>query len=148
MAFTENLLVGLAEWLDAQGLGEWSTAQISAPTGPVISVNRLPDQHDVSIMLTASPVTSDSHLSDSVVNVQVRTRSVAPREGGRTTGADNVSDPIFEALHNLRNVDIGGIWVERIDHIGGASMGADDKGRPERSDNYQLELLRPTPLRT
>ena len=71
-------------------------------------------------------------------NLQIRARSHNrdPRPPRARLAA------IYNALHNLHAVEIGGVWVVYCYALqsGAAPMGPDENNRPEYVQNYQFHL--------
>lgn len=56
-------------------------------------------------------------------------------------GADAMAGDVFAVLHDRHHTGL----VSRYIRVSSAPLGADDNGRQERADNYQI-ILSPTPL--
>lgn len=144
MSFTADLLQGLAEIIAADTTAVWRPSGVYTPAETGIVIGTVPQSPDAVVVLTAYPVRDEPVGADSVVGVQIRTR---------TGGADprstiDLDDEIFTALHSRPAGDIGGIRVTQIWRQSGTPMGADGNGRHERSSNYYLTVGRITPFRS
>lgn len=148
MGWTKNLLVGLAEWLAAGNVGTWpglGGTYDPAATVPVISVRALPDRPDRAIAITLYSVADgdDAGLADVLTALQVRARGTTD-----PTVVDDVADAVFDRIHGLSMVTLGGVHVTLIRRQSGALLGPDESGRWERTDNYYLHAARPNTYRT
>lgn len=118
---------------------EWDPAP-DAPEYPATSTGiyygAIPDAPDRAVGVRVyAPIDDGETLAR---RVQIRTR-------GRkhlTNDADRMAGVIFAVLHGLSRV--GGI--SDIRRISFGPLGADTKGREERSDNYQIILDNPEAL--
>lgn len=70
-----------------------------------------------------------------VRQVQLRFRGTP----GDPAGADVLADQAFSALHGLARV----AGLNLVTRVSMAQLGADDNGRQERTDNYQIILDNP-----
>lgn len=143
MGYTTDLLTGLAELLASKGIGVWSpdAAYTAAQTGIVLDV--VPQSPAAVIVLSGYSVTDHPTQADTVTGVQIRTRTNS--QDPRPT--DDLADDIFDELHGLHDVVIGGISVQQIRRTSWTPLGPDRGQRHERSDNYYLETWRPGPNR-
>lgn len=142
MGFTSDLLAGVAQLLDADGVAEWkpSGAYDDSEIGIVIGP---PSQSPPSLVALAVYNSSDDPAaSDSTVFLQVRTR--APDDDPRK--AADLDDGVFDALQGLR-ATINGIRVVYGKRNSSSPLGVDGTGRQERTSNYELMVHRPSPHR-
>jgi hypothetical protein len=140
---TRAVLVGLAEYLATSGVGVWEVDPATgyAPTDTAITIGALPAAPDAAIALTAYPLADDYSLSDSVIGVQVRTRTA----GENPLDVEDLADAVFNFLHGLASVDLPtGAHVVSSARRSGVSLGTDQTGRWMRSDNYALTIHAPT----
>lgn len=142
--FETSLLTGIAQMLAGAGVGVWRStgAYTATETGIVFDV--IPQAPDQAITLTDYPVSDDPTLSDSVIGVQVRTRwgGQDPRPVKDLDGA------VFDALHGLESVTLGGVHVVSMVRRSGVSLGQDTSNRWMRSSNYYATVWRPSPNRS
>lgn len=139
MAFTTDLLTGVAQHLAASGVAVWkpSGTYTSVEVGIVLGV---PTQSPPSLVALAIYRNTDHPaLSDSVVGLQVRVRGsdADPRK------ADDLADAVFNALQGLR-ATVNGIRISYAKRDSTFPLGIDGSGRQERTDNYSLTVHRPS----
>ena len=142
MGFTSDLLAGVAQLLDADGVATWnpSGAYNNSEIGIVIGA---PSQDPPSLVALATyNNTDDPAASDSTVFLQVRTR--APDDDPRKANA--LSGGVFNSLQGLRKT-VNGIRIVYGKRNSSYPLGIDDNGRQERTDNYELMVHRPSPHR-
>ena len=137
MGFRTNLLIGLAEYLDQHGVGTWSLTGNYPATATAITADVLPQKPDKAISLNLYTVQDDA-TTDSIIGLQCRVRG---QPGNRISDKD-ILDAIFDTLHDLQAVTIGGIPIVRIWHQSGASIGPDSTNRPEHTANYYIQCTR------
>lgn len=142
-SWTEQLLTGLAELIDAAGVGRWEQDTVLADGDvPAVCLIELPAEITNVICLTDYPVEDDPSTTDGIVGVQVRTR------GGRNPlDARRFADGVFEALHGLHGFVLGelGPYPVTVAHIyrnSATPIGPDSQGRHERSENYYVHVNR------
>ncbi|WP_130012139.1 minor capsid protein [Serinicoccus sediminis] len=138
MATPTDLLTGLAERLDAAGHGTWSEQGIWTPGQTAITHKLMPTAPDRVIALTAYGPTDDL-VGGRIQRIQVRTR--AP---GRPTDVDDLDEAIYQDLHGLADVVIGGVHVVSLERISQASLGRDADDRWGLSSNYAAQIGAPT----
>lgn len=145
MSFTTDLLAGVAQLLEDEGVATWNPAgAYPADARRPIMMGVVPSGPDEVLTLTAYGITDDPSLSDSVHGMQVRGRA-----GRDPRTVDALLDDVFDVLHGLHGVDLpGGIRLELALRRSWTPLGADDNSRHERSDNYALTVHRPSPNRT
>lgn len=140
MGYEEEIVTALAERLAAEGIGEWSPSGVYGPGPlPAIFYRVVPEISRPVISLSAYPVVRELEPNDSILGVQVRTRS--NDRDPRTV--DALDDAIQEAFHGLRNLALGGRRVTKILYQSGASLGQDGSNRWGRSANYYVTGPRP-----
>ncbi|MFK0062617.1 minor capsid protein [Streptomyces werraensis] len=136
MSHETDLLRGVAELLDTQGVGTYDE------TGPLpagatgIVLGRMPDGPDRALALTTYPV-ADDDSTDSVTGVQVRIRA-----GVNPLDVLDLSDAVFNVLHARRSWTARGVRVEISWRNSEAWIGQDQQGRMERSANYYVRTVR------
>lgn len=135
MGFTTNLITGIGQLLDAENVGKWGGPFVSTDTAIVIdSLGSTPDK---GVALTLYDVENGGG-TDTVMGLQCRVRGTP---GNRTTAKD-ILDRLFDALHDLEHVTIGGVPVVRIWWQSGAPLGTDTANRQEATANYYLQITR------
>lgn len=143
--WTTNLLGGLAQLLADAGVGTWhpdGSPYVAGDTAIVIAA--LPPAPDRAVALAAYPVSDHVSQADVTVGVQVRVRAGRdPRE------VQDLDDAVFEALHGLEELVLGGVSVVQIYRRSSAALGQarDPNELWERSSNYYVDAMRPTALR-
>lgn len=142
-SWTESLLVGIAELLDAAGAGTYSDGTAYAEGDTAIVLIELPDAPERVICLTDYPIEDDPSNGEGIVGVQVRTRAgrtdpLAPRA---------LADAVFATLQGRRNLSFGAataypVTVSHIYRESATPIGPDSQGRHERSENYYVHVVR------
>ncbi|MBQ0974565.1 hypothetical protein KBZ00_26055 [Streptomyces sp. RK31] len=136
MSHETDLLRGVAELLDTQGVGTYDeTGPLPAGSTGIV-LGRLPDGPDRALALTTYPV-GDDDSTDSITGVQVRIRA-----GTNPLDVLDLSDAVFNALHNRRSWTARGVRVEISWRNSEAWIGQDQQGRMERSANYYVRTVR------
>ncbi|RSD22007.1 minor capsid protein [Amycolatopsis eburnea] len=144
MTFSEDLLKGLAAFLDAAGVGTYrGDGSAYLPSETAIVFAAMPSSPDRAIVLSDYPVADDASLSDSVVGMQVRCRG-----GADPNDVKHVADAVFDVLHGKYAFDLGPVHVVEALRRSGVPLGRDDSNRWEHSDNYYLTVHRPSANRT
>ena len=133
--FRLSLLGAIGQYLQAQGVGKWTTPW--AATDTAISVDVLPASPDKAIALTLYPVANPGG-TDMVLGLQLRIRG---KPNNRTEDKD-LLDKAEDALHGLRNTTLGGVPIVYVEHRSGASLGTDSANRNEHTQNYYITLTR------
>ncbi len=98
------------------------------------NVGATPDVPRDLITLTSYPVLVATEPNDSVLGLQVRTRTEG-RDVRRTTELDG---KVLGVLHGLRGVVLSGYRITQILFQSGAIMGQDGSERWGRSANYYI----------
>ena len=139
MAYTTDLLTGLAELIADAGLARFDPdgQYGDDETGVIFTV--LPDQPERVIVLTAYPV-EDTDLTDAVTGIQARMRC-----GRDPRDVETLADELFALLHNRRGTVLRGVRVALIWRQSQAQMGQDTHGRQEITANYYARTTRPAP---
>jgi len=133
--FRLSLLSAAGQYLQAQGVGKWTTPWASTDTA--ISVDVLPASPDKAIALTLYPVASPGG-TDLVMGLQLRIRG---RPNNRTEDKD-LLDKAEDALDGLKNTTWAGIPIVLVKLQSGASLGMDTANRNEHSLNFYITLTR------
>jgi Bacteriophage minor capsid protein len=146
VAWTEDLLTGLAEFLAAHGVASWypTGAFPASPPHPPVALRTLPNAPDRAYSLDAYTEvdTEDAGLSDVTTAVQLQSRGTKD-----PSDVDDVADAVWEVLHGARMLTLGSgaaaVHVSLIYRRSTARLGVDDHGRYERSCNYYVLASRP-----
>lgn len=136
MPYTSALTAGLAQLLEASGLGVYREDGVYETTDTGIVVGVVPDAPDRVISLTPYPV-EDTGVSDAITAVQLRSRA-----GRDPRPLLDLSDSLFDLLHNRRHWQCGGVQVAVSWRESEAWIGQDAHGRMERTANYYLRTTR------
>lgn len=138
--FTSRLIAGMAEHLDAAGVGTWRESGAYQPGEIGIYDRAIPQTPDTIITLAAYPVGSNlPGLADHLTAVQVRLRGTAdPRV------CDDLSDLIFDQLDGLCRARWNEIPIVEVWRQSYTPLGQDANNRFERSENYYVHAMRPT----
>lgn len=132
-----NVLDGLARKLHADGRGHYDP-DTAAPDGVVlISLAGMPPTKGEAIALYpyTGPDAPDSRNAWSYPRMQVRARSADP------LAAQQLLADVFASLQGYGPVTLeGGVFLQDCHALesGPMSMGTDDNGRHEYTQNYQL----------
>ncbi|MEU4178201.1 minor capsid protein [Streptomyces sp. NPDC026589] len=139
MSYTVDLIEGLAELLDEQGLGTYGPPDEPYPTtGTAIVLGVMPTLPDRVLCLTPYPI-EDTGGPEATTAVQVRMRA-----GRDPRAVYNLADALFGVLHGreyfrLRTVPVGLMW-----RASEAPLGLDANGRMELTANYYARTTRPS----
>jgi hypothetical protein len=135
MGFTVNLLTGMGQYLEAQNVAKWTSPWVANDTA--ITIDALPASPDKAVAMSLYPVT-DSGGTDSVMGLQFRVRGTP----NNRTSAKDILDRVFDTLHDLEHVTIGGVPIVRIWHQSGSYLSTDTANRQEYTANYYLNITR------
>lgn len=142
-SWSEDLLEGLAEHLDAAGVGTWATDRDYRPDEVGIALLDLPDQPDRVIVLDLYELDRDAFgLGEEPVDpigINVRTRT-----GPNVRGSRALDDAVYELLDGAEHLDLHGVHVLTVGRQSSTSLGKDASGRRERSSNYYALAQRAT----
>lgn len=132
-----TLVKTICQLLADRGVGAWQ------PTGPAYTAGQIgifygPIQPtpDRAIGATLYATEDDVASGPAVRYVQLRFRGAR----GAVDGADTLAAAAFAALHATHHT----AGLARARRVSSAHLGADDTGRQERTDNYQI-ILSPAP---
>jgi hypothetical protein len=150
VGWTENLLTGLAEFLDARGVASWygNDPFPKTPPHPPVALRSLPDFPDRAYSLDAyTEVDAENpDLSDVTTAVQLQSRGTAEADD-----VDDIADAAWQVLHGARMLTLGSgltaVHVSLIYRRSTARLGVDGHGRYERSCNYYVLAARPNAYR-
>ena len=135
-SYENDIATAVAELLAARGVGEWKPSGVynAGALPPAIFIQVVPDIHRDVITLSPYPVQAEQDPNDSVLGLQVRTRTEG-RDPRRTNDLDGA---VFDVLHGARGLSLSGYRITKILHQSGASMGQDGSERWGRSANYYI----------
>lgn len=137
--YSSRLMTGLGQLLHDEGLGVFSTAGTYPAEGWGVFIGLMPDKPDKMIAMMTYPV-EDTDLTSVVTGVQFRLRGLRdPRE------VENMSDAVYDLLHNREHYRVNGIPVNLSWRQSGAWMGQDPNQRIERVENFYLRTERESP---
>lgn len=140
-----QLMTGAAALLAAANVGTYrddGTAYGSDETAIVLG--ELPPTPDRVIGLTTYPVSDDPALSDSVVGLQVVTRTT-----GSVLDLADLTGAVFDQLHGLRDTRLSsGLWVVQLLRRSGTPLGLDENRRWRHSQNFYATIHAPSAHRT
>lgn len=147
MSWTSDLLTGIAETLDAAGVGLWRPDGVYGPGEVGIYIAYMPPgsesgSPDRCIVLTDYDPNGGNNSGDVAPRVQVRCR------GGRNDPVSviDLASDARDALDGLAHVTWGQVEVSGVNHSSGVPLGVDGNGRHERSDNYDIQARRTSAL--
>lgn len=134
--YISSLLGGIAGLLEEAGIGVFRPDDVIEDPDTGIFRGVMPASPDRALGLTAYPV-EDSDQPDAVTGVQIRMRA------GRDPDAiDDLADAVFDAFHNRRYYDCGGIRVVLSWRQSQAWIGQDAHGRMELTANFYFRAVR------
>lgn len=132
-----QILNGLAAWLAANDFGVFTLTGVYQPTDRAITLKRLPGKPDSALAVNVYDVLDPvPPVLGRVVKVQLRFRAPGPPDV-----VDDWADEVCRSLNYLHNFMAGDLKVSRAHRISFASLGLDENGREERTDNYELVIL-------
>lgn len=137
--FNTKLMTGLAQLIHTNGIGVFATSGTYADDVWAIFLGLTPDKPDRAITLMSYPV-EDTDLINVITGVQFRFRGTRdPRE------VENVSDAIYDLIHNKSHYVVNGVPINLSWRQSGAWMGQDANQRVERVENFYLHAERSAP---
>lgn len=139
MSHDADLVQGVAELLDSEGVGTFDPGGVLPADATGIVLGKVPDGPDRLIGLTPYPV-ADDDSTDSVTGIQARMRW-----GTDAAGLVTLADGIFDVLHNRRSYTVRGVWVEISWRQSQAWIGQDTRGRMELVANFYFRTVRTGP---
>jgi hypothetical protein len=144
--FSRKLLTGLAQLLDAVGVGDWDPDGIYTGAETALTIGGLPPSPDTAIALAmygSGTSLDDVVNADTTVQVQFRMRG-----GPDPRIVDDLADGVYDHVHGLANHELAtGAFVLLAQRRIVAPLGADDSARWVRADSYELMVHRPSPHR-
>jgi hypothetical protein len=142
MSATRDLLEGIAQYLEAQGVGIYDPDAVYELGDTAIRMRKLPATVDRAVALTVYAPQDHPTLNLSQYRVQFWMRGTA----GDALDVDDLADDVFHVFHGLEHRDFGTAHVVQALRVSSLPMGEDDNQRHERSDNYLLDINRPATL--
>ncbi|WP_193118442.1 minor capsid protein [Brachybacterium tyrofermentans] len=136
------VVAGVAELLQAAGVGAWRPDGIYQPGEVPITVGLLPQSYDVAVALTVYGTEDDPALADSAVLLQARFRA-----GPHPDDANDLAATLFGLLQGREHFTLAGVPVIEAHRLSWAGLGMDENRRWERTDNYRLQIHHPTQYR-
>lgn len=134
------LIDGLAQFVAAAGVGEYSTTEVLPGLLPPITLGAMPPEGDLAITLTTYPggPEPDSRNGWEYPRLQVRVR------GANALEALALERDLYDVLQTPGEQDLpGGSWHLQDCYAlqsEAAPMGVDANGRHEFARNYQLSV--------
>lgn len=140
MAFSNDIVAGIAQLLEDAGVGTWQTSGVyaSGTDRPIFTQEPPDDIHRV-IVVAHYPVTQYARTRDSVEGVQVRNRGTV----GDPRPANDDADAIRATLDGLQHVTLGAVRASLIEWRSGAPLGQDSTRRWETVQNFHIYTARP-----
>ena len=144
--FQTNLLTGLAVYLAAGSIeATWNTSGAYTALQTGIVLGNVPQSPDRIITLTSYGISDDPSLSDSVLGVQVRTRT----EGADKRKVDDLEAAIFNLLHGKTALTLStGVKIVQCLRQSATTLGQDANSRWSNVSNYYVSVHRPSTHRT
>lgn len=140
MSFTSDLLTGVAEYLAAEGIGEYRPDGSVFPTDATAIVDRTMPQSPARVVaLDSYSVSDDPNLAQGTVGLHITTRA-----GGDPRDVEDLDDAIFDCLHGATNLDLNGVLVQQVYRQSNAPLGQDGNRRWQSTSNFYLDVHRPS----
>lgn len=137
MAVETLIVEGIAALLATNSIGTWS--KTTAYTASQVGIYDGPIGSDTAeaVGLTLYPV-ADQVDSESVIGLQVMFQSASKAT------LRNRAEAVFNLLHASWGLQLPQVRITHLLRRSSSDLGRDDAGRWLRSDNYYLNLNRPT----
>jgi hypothetical protein len=142
VAWTNDLLTGIAQHLENQSLGNWDPNGVSAEVAIVIGP--MPPTPNRVIAIEDYTPNGKNQATDVTRLIQVRCRGAA----NNPASVRDLRDAVEDALDGLAWVDLGGVAVQQIFLGPRALLGVDGNNRTETTSNFTIQARRTTGLRT
>lgn len=136
MTTISDLVAGLAQWLDDEGLADYKPTDPYVSNDRAVTIKSLPTNPDDALAIFPYGVTDARVLPNMEIRVQLRFRSAGSR-----LSVDQWADSVAEKLHWAHYLKFGDVTVQRAERTIIAPFGPDDNGREERADSYTFILL-------
>lgn len=139
MGFNSDIFDGLAKLLQSANIAAYKPTGVYAANETAITFGVTPDKPDRNITITTYPV-ADADLTTVTLGVQFRMRA-----GRDPRDLENLSDSVYDLLHNKRHFQLNSVHVELAWRQSAAWLGQDSSQRMERVDNFYLHAERASP---
>lgn len=139
-SWESDLLVGIAELLDGQGVGTYRATGTYAADETAIVFGELPTSPDRAIGLALYNGAADEptqNLSHPRLQLMVRGGRGLPLDAG------DVATAAFMVLQGVEHRDYGTAHLVQALRVSAVPLGVDDNRRTQRADNYQLDVNTP-----
>jgi len=143
MAFTTDLLDGLAKYLVSVGIGAYNPAGVYQPADIGIIIGTVPQDPDSVICLTPYML-PDPNPNPTSADEQVGIQFWLRGANGDPRPVLDLENNIYGALHGLAEVPFGSAFMLLAWRHNETSMGQDSRGRSQRVANYYLRVNHPT----
>jgi len=141
VSFTSDLLRGLAQYLNDQGVGV-----VYKPSGGYLST-------DTAVFFKALPTTPNRCVAISVYGSSDEAKIALSRlrvqfwfrgDPDNSLDVDDLGDAVFQAMQGLEHQTFGTAHVVQALRVSSVQLGIDGSKRSERTDNYALDVNVPT----
>jgi hypothetical protein len=143
VAWTSDLLTGIAVYAAEHGVGEWNPEGIYTADQAGILIARRPPAPDRVIVLDEYLV-DDDNTGDATVQLQARFRGAA----NDPVSAKDLRDDFRDLFNGLPFTRFGGVAVSQMFYTSGATLGFDANDRLELTSNFTIQARHVTALRT
>lgn len=139
--WTVALMTGIAQYLDAKGIGSWDPSGVYPDDDrTAITLDMILPAPARLITITEYFVRSMPGLADVTAGVQIRVRGTKDPRVRR-----NISDAIRDELDGWApREQLNGISVVQFVLSSGVTLGRDGNDRWQSSHNYYVDAMRPT----
>jgi hypothetical protein len=145
LTFTNGFTVGFAQLLAAADIGlAWSDTAAYSDGDTGLWIADAPIEASRAVILMPYPLTADPTLSQSLIGLQIRSRSAAA-DIRDAWALDDVTQSVL--LGNYPLTLPTGVRVTSLRWTSGASLGVDDANRWSVVSNYAADTFRPAPHR-
>jgi hypothetical protein len=136
MSYEKDLLTGIAQMIADSSIAAYNPAGFYTPgqTGVVFGI--WPQSPDACVVLNATRLNTSVMIPMDRYLLEVHHRGKA----GDPFGPGETSTPIFDLLHNARNITLGSAHVIQILHDHSAPMEQDATKRFKQADIYFIDL--------
>lgn len=130
MSADSDLTAGIIDLIEAEGI-----AVQGASTGTAVVAKALNPSPDRGIAIVIGGAGDNALIPVGVRTVQFRTRGTTD-----TRDVDALAQQVFDLLHGVHGLVMGGTVLGHMYRTSFTSLGPDDPGRWERSDNYLANI--------
>jgi hypothetical protein len=141
VSFTTDLLRGLAQFLNDQGIGvvyKPDGGYVAGDTG--VFFKGLPTSPNRVVAISAYGATDEAKIALSHLRVQFWFRG----NPDDSLDVDDLGDAVFQAMQGLEHQTFGTAHVVQALRVSSVQLGIDGSKRSERTDNYALDVNVPT----